>query len=88
MPDRSFTATAAVAPVLGLLAGVGAILTGGFALDEVLPRWAAFAVITIAFAVGAAVAASIARQIPQGFGAVRRSGADGIHQDGPRRWTR
>ena len=40
----------------GLLAGVGLVLTLGFLLDEVMPTWVAFLIVTVLLAAGAAVA--------------------------------
>jgi F0F1-type ATP synthase assembly protein I len=43
------------AAVVGLLAGVGLVLTLGFALDSFLPTWLAFLIVTIVLGVIAAV---------------------------------
>ena len=40
----------------GVLAGVGLVMTLGFLLDEVLPTWVAFLIVTLLLAAGAAVA--------------------------------
>ena len=40
----------------GVVAGVGLVMTLGFLLDEVLPTWVAFLIVTLLLAAGAAVA--------------------------------
>lgn len=40
----------------GILAGVGLVMTLGFLLDEVMPTWVAFLIVTLLLAAGAAVA--------------------------------
>jgi len=39
-----------------ILAGVGLVMTLGFLLDEVMPTWVAFLIVTLLLAAGAAVA--------------------------------
>jgi cytochrome bd-type quinol oxidase subunit 2 len=53
---------ASAAAVLALLAAIALVLTAGFALDEALPRWAAFALVALALAIAAAVAGVAARR--------------------------
>lgn len=40
----------------GVLAGVGLVMTLGFLLDEVMPTWVAFLIVTVLLAAGASVA--------------------------------
>ncbi|HYI61696.1 MAG TPA: phage holin family protein [Acidimicrobiales bacterium] len=49
------------AAVVALLAGIGLVLTLGFALDEVMPTWLAFLIVTAVLGAAAAVLAQRGR---------------------------
>jgi protein-S-isoprenylcysteine O-methyltransferase Ste14 len=72
---------AGAAAVLGLLAAIALVLTAGFALDEALPRWAAFALVALALAVAAGAAALAARRRVEHIDPVPRETQRTIKED-------